>query len=290
MRTLILSLSLLATALGSAAQSKVLADQTVKSAILGVDRAYTIYLPASYDKQPQKSYPIFYLLTGKSHTDSAWQRKGRLQQITDSLVSLGQACEMIIVTPDAGRIHEGYFNMPAWNYEDFFFTEFMPYIESHYRVIADKQHRAIAGFSMGGGGSIAYALKHPELFTAAFSMSGLVSLHKNYRQCENEWTGAKMKPEEWAELMKFGQSVLANDCRVLVNMSDWDAVREFRKIHWFLDCGDEDFLLDANIAFYQEMRDARIPCELRVRDGNHVWPYWQQSLQIALPWITQFIK
>jgi enterochelin esterase-like enzyme len=64
---------------------------------------------------------------------------------------------MIIVSPNAGGNMDegawnGYFNMPGWQYETFFFTEFLPYIEKEYRIIGDKRHRAVAGLSMGDGG------------------------------------------------------------------------------------------------------------------------------------------
>ena len=71
---------------------------------------------------------------------------------------------MIIVMPDANRGQRGYFNSISgdWRYEDFFFEELMPYVEKTYRIKGEKRYRAVAGLSMGGGGSFMYALHHPE--------------------------------------------------------------------------------------------------------------------------------
>lgn len=85
-----------------------------------------------------------------------------MRQIADEAFAAGLAHPMVIVMPDASGegenhtgLHMGYFDVPGWPYERFFFEEFMPQIESRYRILADKQHRAIAGLSMGGGATAA---------------------------------------------------------------------------------------------------------------------------------------
>ena len=101
---------------------------------------------------------------------------------------------MIIVMPGANTDKRGYFNdvKGEWRYEDFFFEEFMPFIEKKYRIKADKHYRAISGLSMGGGGTFMYALNHPELFSAACPLNASVgplsledakvSINNSYRQ------------------------------------------------------------------------------------------------------------
>ena len=59
-----------------------------------------------------------------------------------------------------------------------------------------------------------------------------------------------------------------------------------RSIRWYIDCGDDDFLLDDNLKFYQALRDAQIPAQLRVRDGAHKWYYWRQALSTCLPFAS----
>ncbi len=257
------------------AESKTMID-SMKSEILNVTRRYSVYLPESYSTQTGKKYPVLYLLHGLNDNNNGWLNGGNLKYIADHIIDAGDACEMIIIVPDAGRVKDGYFDTEGWPYETFFFNEFMPFIEKKYRIIADKQHRAIAGYSMGGGGATAYALKHPELFSSAFAMSALMSLPRQER-------APVMNPE----MEEFGKSVLANDCIALVAYTDEASLEKLRTVRWFIDCGDDDFLLDVNIRFYQEMRNAKVPCELRVRDGNHNWEYWQASLYLALPFVSE---
>lgn len=176
MKRLILTAAL-CTSLGLSAQmpgwggpqSRVVTD-SIDSRVLGAVRRYNVYLPKSFDAEPNRQYPVLYLLHGLMDTNYGWTMRGHIQDVMDQLTASGEAQEMIVVTPDAGsqenKDWNGYFNMPGWNYEDFFFTEFMPEIEKRYRVQADKGHRAIAGLSMGGGGATSYAQRHTEAFGA----------------------------------------------------------------------------------------------------------------------------
>ena len=129
--------------------------KTIHSNVLNAERAYTIFLPRSYDTDVNKKYPILYLFHGMGGINTSWFQDQCAKDVADQLIASGEACEMIIVSPNAGgNIQQGdwngYFDMPGWKYETFFFTEFLPHIESNYRVIGDKQHRAVAGLSMGG--------------------------------------------------------------------------------------------------------------------------------------------
>ncbi|MDL2221822.1 esterase family protein, partial [Parabacteroides sp. OttesenSCG-928-N08] len=137
--TLLVSLSIMAQFPGWGAQSKIVTD-SIESKVLGAYRQFTIFLPKSYEVETAKEYPILYLLHGMMDTNSGWTMRGHLKDVMDQLVDSGEVCEMIIVTPNAGgNIYEGvwngYFDMPGWSYETFFYTEFLPYIESNYRVI-----------------------------------------------------------------------------------------------------------------------------------------------------------
>jgi len=79
-------------------------------------------------------------------------------------------------------------------------------------------------------------------------------------------------------------------CVDYVKNADEARKQELRTVKWFVDCGDDDFLFDGNIDFYQAMRRAQIPCQLRVRDGGHTWEYWHSALYIALPWVSRAWK
>ena len=82
-------------------QSKVVTD-SIYSTVLKTHRAYTIYLPQSYDKEADRKYPILYLLHGMNDTDRSWYDRGHVKDVMDQLTASGEACAMIIVTPDAG--------------------------------------------------------------------------------------------------------------------------------------------------------------------------------------------
>lgn len=263
-------------------QSKVMTD-SVYSEILKDHRAFNVFLPASYETDTTKKYPILYLLHGMMDTNYGWTMRGHLKDVMDQLVASGEACEMIVVTPNAGgNVYagdwNGYFNMPGWAYEDFFYQEFMPYVEQHYRVKADKQHRAIAGLSMGGGGATSYAQRHTDLFCATYAMSALMSIPE-------QEAAPSQKPGDKMALLT--QSVIEHSCVKYIEEADDARKQQLRSVKWFVDCGDDDFLLDRNIEFTQAMRKAQIPCQFRVRDGGHTWEYWHSALYICLPFVTR---
>ena len=154
----------------SAQNGKVYDNLSMHSEILKMDRKYAIYLPPGYETS-DRTYPILYLLHGAGDDNTGWIQAGEVAFIADKSIIEGISTPMIIVMPDASGELKGYLNRPEknWNYEDFFMQEFMPFIEKKYRIKSRKRFRAIAGLSMGGGGSFYYALHHPELFFIGLS-------------------------------------------------------------------------------------------------------------------------
>lgn len=266
-------------------QSKVVTD-SIYSKVLKAHRAYTIYLPKSYEVNPEKKYPILYLLHGVMGTNEGWFRDQRAGEVLDQLIASGEACDMIVVSPNAGGniyagVWNGYFNMPGWAYEDFFYQEFLPYIENKYRVIGDKQHRAIAGLSMGGGGTTSYAQRHSELYCAAYAMSALMNIPEFGAMPSKE----PANPEDKMEILN--KSVREHSCIDYVQQADDTRKEQLRSVQWYVDCGDDDFLLDRNIEFVQAMHRAQIPLQFRVRDGGHTNEYWHTALFTCLPFVSR---
>lgn len=266
-------------------QSTVITD-TLYSEVLKSKRAYTVFLPKSFYKDKSRQYPILYLLHGMWENNAVWTARGHTKDVMDRLVASGEACEMIIVTPDAGggdpNIYQnGYFDMPGWNYETFFYTEFLPYVEKKYRVLGDKQHRAIAGLSMGGGGATSYGQRHTDMFCAVYAMSALMSIPEQ---------GAARFGDPNGKLAILTRSVITHSCLNYVALADEQRRETLRSVAWYVDCGDDDFLLDRNIEFYQAMRQAGIPCEFRVRDGGHDWEYWHSALYQCLPFVSRMFR
>ena len=253
--------------------------KSMPSNILNEDREYSIYLPAGYEKNSEKEYPILYLLHGGGGSHKDWPERGHVGDVVNQLIASKEAAEMIIVCPEAGKTFMNYFNSPDWRYEDYFFEEMIPFIESNYRVITDKRHRAIAGLSMGGQGTIVYASHHPELFCAAYAMSAyLYSMDLPF-----------IDPDDPA-MRKLQNLVEENNCiKYLENASD-DKIEDLKTVAWFIDCGDDDFTFPLNMEYVAEMQNRLIPYQLRVRDGGHTWEYWHSALYIALPFLSDIIR
>lgn len=253
---------------------------TMPSKILNQDREYAIYLPRDYKTNTNKKYPVLYLLHGGggSHTD--WPQQGRLEGVANQLITSGASTEMIIVCPEAGKGLMDYFNDPDWKYEDYFFDELIPYIESKYRAISDRSYRAIAGLSMGGGGSAVYGVHHPEKFSVVYMMSSYLK-----RQEELFWIDFNEPTQK-----RIHQLVEDNSPMPYLKKVDAAKLETIKEIKWFIDCGDDDFTFEPNMEFVNVLRELKIPYELRIRDGNHTWEYWHSALYIALPYISDFFR
>ena len=267
--------------LGSAQPSKVFDDLSIPSKILKGDRKYAIYLPAGYENS-KRSYPVLYLLHGATDNHTGWVQFGEVQRITDKAIEDGSATAMIIVMPDADTGQMGYFNNIAgnWNYEDFFFQEFIPAIEKSYRIKASKQYRAVAGLSMGGGGSFMYALHHPELFSSACPLSAYVG-PLNIEEAKTRVK--KNNPEITDEAIIKAYYEKHNAIDLVNKMPD----EQKKAVRWYIDCGDDDFLYEGNCLIHIAMRKRDIPHEFRVRDGVHNWTYWRDALPKVLEFVSE---
>jgi enterochelin esterase family protein len=131
-----------------------------------------VYTPPGYEANVDKKYPIFYLLHGAMDNDNAWPTVGRAGFILDNLLAAGKVKPMVVVMPaghTSANMSMGRGGAPGGAPpRDEFFEDFvndvMPYTESHYRVLADRPHRAIAGLSMGGAQTLNAAFTHLDEF------------------------------------------------------------------------------------------------------------------------------
>ena len=263
----------------SAHAGRIVTD-SVQSQVLGATVKYNIYLPNGF--ADSKAYPIVYLLHGLSDDYRAWRDKGHMQEVADELIESGEACEMIIVMPNAGgpdthNTWNGYFNMPGWNYEDFFFQELIPKVEKKYHAVGNKGNRAVMGLSMGGGGSTVYCQRHPDMFSSCYAMSAWLDNQSNN-------VGAGQKKDK---LYYVCEAVKNYSALAFIENADEKIKKQLRTVKWFFDCGDDDFLFDLNVRLHQLMRNAHIKDELRIRNGVHNWEYWHQALRIALPFASR---
>ena len=170
--TTIFSICLLHTVLAQP-MGKIIEERTIKSSILSKAVKYTIYLPADYDHS-ERTYPVVYLLHGFTDDNTGWLQFGEINRYADKAIADGTIPPMIIVMPNG----DSSFYINSYDgkekYEDFFIKEFMPSIEKTYRIKAEKRYRGVGGLSMGGYGSLIYALKYPDLFAATAPLSAAV--------------------------------------------------------------------------------------------------------------------
>ncbi|HVX25027.1 MAG TPA: alpha/beta hydrolase-fold protein [Parafilimonas sp.] len=263
---------------------KVLEDEVIKSSILGKNVNYTVYLPWDYDIS-QRAYPVVYLLHGFTDDNTGWLQFGEINRYADKAIADGTIPPMIIIMPNADS--SWYVNSydGKENYEDFFIKEFMPYVEKKFRIKAEKRYRGVAGLSMGGYGTLIYALKHPDLFAAAAPLSAgvyddseLITMpDQNYANVLARVYGRNLKGNERLNNVWKENSVLDIVAR--------ESTEDLSRVRYWIDCGDDDFLTKGNCLLHIALTEKHVPHEFRVRDGAHNWTYWRTGITDALQFI-----
>ena len=208
---------------------------------------FLIYLPPCYDQQTGLSYPVLYLLHGQTSNDDQWVQMGT-PQIADSLIHSGLAAPFIVVFPD-----DRYWNLPPGPYfGDRLIHMVVPYVDSHYRTVADASHRALGGLSRGGGWAIHMILTEYTLF-------GVVGLHSPV-----------IFDDDNAVLDRLMSAVPSNA---------WPRL--------WMDGGDRDGGLGDIRRFESLLTAYEVPHVWRLYTGDHTEPYWQAHLREYLTWYTQ---
>lgn len=274
---------------------KALPDQTPESStvyeslkyyseILGRDVSYSVYLPKDYEGSTM-NFPVLYLLHGYSDDETGWIQFGQIQRIADRAIQNDEAAQMIVIMPDAEVTW--YVNSADGNeaYEDFFIKELIPHVDKEFRTRTDRQFRAVAGLSMGGYGALVMGLRHPELFSSSGALSAGVFTDDEILEMEqNRWNSSLGLP---FGMDLSGEARLKGNYRQYAPQQMIDDYKEKNKTtRFYIDCGDDDFLILGNLALHAQMIKAEIPHEFRVRDGGHSWTYWRT----ALPEVFSFIS
>lgn len=263
---------------------KVLEDEVIKSSILGKNVNYTVYLPWDYDIS-QRAYPVVYLLHGFTDDNTGWLQFGEINRYADKAIADGTIPPMTIIMPNADS--SWYVNSydGKENYEDFFIKEFMPYVEKKFRIKAEKRYRGVAGLSMGGYGTLIYALKHPDLFAAAAPLSAGVF-------ADDEVTS--MPDDNYANVLArvFGRNLKGNERlnnvwkeNSVLDIVARESTEDLSRVRYWIDCGDDDFLTKGNCLLHIALTEKHVPHEFRVRDGAHNWTYWRTGITDALQFI-----
>lgn len=287
----IISILLMALAMNTgsafAQNSGVVYDSKVLSSkVLGGERKYSVYLPAGYNES-ERTYPILYLFhpagpAGTVPNQQSWLYYGELKQYMDQAIASGEITPMIVVTPDAnfGTVRRSYYNDAdgKFNFEQFFFEEFVPYIEKTYRVRTEKASRAIAGASAGGGGAINYALHHPEMFAVCCGLSAGV----------RPWADANMK-NRYPDV---------NENKLKEWYKQYDAFEQFgalddkakNQYELYLCCGDDDALSVQYGNLHTLLNKIGYKHEYRIEDGAHNWTYWRSITPNFLQYVSRVFR
>lgn len=258
-------------------------DSVIKSEILDREMGYSVWLPESYDRS-DRDYPVLYLMHGMTGDYTDWVVKGEVMRIAGEAVLNGDSPEVIIVMPD-GLYDAFYINNydESIRWEDFFHEEFMPEIEDRYRIMANRNTRLIAGLSMGGYGAMYHAVKYNEKFRAVYAMSAAFLEVEPLQDGEErgEWS-RDFNLKTWGPENEEGYPENYKEHsiqEIFKAMSDDEITnREAPLPAIFIDCGDDDFLLEENMNLVAILNSRGVPFEFRVRDGGHTWEYWRTAL------------
>jgi enterochelin esterase-like enzyme len=266
------------------AQGFVKEKQVIKSVLLNREVHYSIFLPSDYYTS-ERAYPVTYLLHGYGDADDGWIQFGEVNRLADDAIKAGKIPPMIIVTPDG--FTSFYINAAdgSFNYEDFFIKELIPHIEKTYKVKAEKRFRGIAGLSMGGYGSLLYALKYPNLFAAAAPLSAavwtdkdIINLNENmFNGLFDNSMGKNLKGKD-----RLTAAWLSNSPLGLIEKK---TLEELSSVRYWIDCGDDDFLTIGNAELHIALTKKNVPHEFRMKDGAHNWTYWRTGIIDALSFI-----
>jgi len=249
--------------------------RSAPSKILGHPVPYCVILPSDYDSNKTSDYPALYFLHGLGGNEQMLLNSGGMNMIQD-LRDSKRIGEFLIVAPDAGRSFYINSRDGKVRYEDFFIREFLPYIESHYRVRAERKSRGITGVSMGGYGALRFALRYPNLFVAVSAHSpALIETLPNIKVSRDQATAV-------AEVLgkAFGSPV---DAAFWQRESPFTIVQDGPRpvgLQIYFDCGtDDEFGFNKGNEQFHELLTARgIPHEFHLYPGGHDWDYFAEHL------------
>jgi diacylglycerol O-acyltransferase / trehalose O-mycolyltransferase len=265
-------------------------DLTVNSPAVGGPVKVRLILPASFSKQPTKRWPVLYLLHGCCDTYLSWTRSTDIEQLVAKL-------DVLVVMPDGGRV--GFYSdwlsgHPGW--ETFHLVELRRILEDQYRA---GDARAIVGVSMGGLGALDYTARHPGMFRAAASFSGIV--HTRLSPEESSAYEGLVQAERSDPAQLWGDPVSNAD--VWAAHNPYDLAPKLAGVPLFLSVGDgrlgpldppgqeggrtEQALNPENVAFAAHLKQLGISAHTDFYGpGTHNWTYWQRELHRAWPMLS----
>jgi enterochelin esterase-like enzyme len=210
-------------------------------------QAYFIYLPPCYDEKADESYPVLYLLHGQTYTADQWIRLGAVDAL-DNLILSGETIPFIIVFPD-----DRYWNLPPGaGFGARLVDDLIPNIDSTYRILPDRDHRAIGGLSRGAGWALQLGLSRWDLFSV-IGLHSLAVLHND-----------RSKIDDWiAEIPSSSHPSI------------------------FMDIGDNDQELAMAISIEEQFTEIGIAHEWHYYRGAHTEEYWSVHVEEYIRWYAE---
>ncbi|MGD0963828.1 MAG: alpha/beta hydrolase family protein [Candidatus Acidiferrales bacterium] len=252
--------------------------RSAPSKLLGHPVSYCVFLPPSYDQAHK--FPVLYFLHGLGESSQTLLNAGGWNLI-ENLWEQKQIGEFLIVTPSADRSFYINSRDGRVRYEDFFIREFLPFIESHYRIQTERASRGITGISMGGYGALRFALRYPQLFGSASAHSAaLIAKLPEFQSSDN--------PRGEALGQAMGKAFGTPFDRAFWNHNNpftlVEAGARPMGMKIYFDCGTEDqfgFDLGAQ-AFHDLLAANKIPHEFHLYPGGHDWAFFAEHFPASL--------
>ncbi len=244
----------------------------------------TVVLPGSY-QAGQADYPVIYLLHGATGNNRSWTE----DPVRDSLIhDLSDQYGIIFVMPD-GDPFSFYIDSP-WNpesqFETFVSYEVVSFIDDNFRTVAGRDGRAITGLSMGGHGALYLSARNPGLYSVAGSMSGADDIDAGRWNMPEENIRGFM--ERISEVL--GSEHTDPDFLSEHSVSNMTGLMKENGIPLIIDCGIDDFLLEANRMMNSNLSDDGVPHDYIERPGRHDWPYWTNAILYQVLFISEVFR
>jgi S-formylglutathione hydrolase FrmB len=252
--------------------------KSLQSKVIGHAVNYCVVLPPSYGTDKARKYPVLYFFHGLGDNEQMFIHGGAFNLVQD-LWERKQISEFLIVTPEAGATFYINSHNGRVRYEDFLIQEFIPEMETRYRVEAGRQSRGVSGVSMGGYGALHLAFRHPELFVAVSAHSPALITEIPAMSAPNpessvrsrvlgETFGNPPDPSFWDRNNPISMARRANLAGLQI----------------YFDCGDHDDFgfEDGAKALDKTLHSRRIPHEAHIYPGGHDWRYFAEHLPASL--------
>jgi putative tributyrin esterase len=255
---------------------------TLQVPSLAMNKTYkaAVVLPNLYAKS-KTNFPVLYLLHGAYGHFSDWLSKTPNKSL---IQNLSDQYNIIIVMPE-GENFSFYLDSPVnkgSQFETYITQEVIQKIDATYRTIKDKKGRVITGLSMGGHGALSLATKHPDLFCAAGSMSGVADMSTMLNREPKDGIFKLIEP-----VFGTNPSPVLFSSNAVLGMVD---KMKNNQLALILDCGVDDFLIESNRELHRRLVYQKVPHDYTERPGAHTWDYWENALPYQVLFFDKVLK